>query len=83
MTVAITNDGKGKHQSWTAEAELSGNDGGDFTMTLTAYGATEAEARVNFDKVSQAAVMAICGAASEVHFGAPTVIGDTREGGAT
>lgn len=83
MTVAITNDGKGKHQSWTAEVELSGNDGGHFTMNLTAYGSSEAEARANFDKVSQAAVLAICEAASEVHYGAPSVIGDTREGGAT
>jgi len=67
MTVKITNDGKEKHQSWTAEAELSSPDGNGFTVNLIAYGSSEAEAKDHFDKIAQAAVMAICAAALELH----------------
>lgn len=67
MSIEYKNDGKGKHQSWSAAADLNDTIGGSISINLTAYGATKSEAWESFDKLAQSAVRKICEVASEGH----------------
>ena len=82
MSIAFKNDGKGKHQSWSAEVELTGSTlEGTFSITLTAYGASKDEAGSNFDRLAQSSVLAICEAASEAHADSIQAAIDADNGG--
>lgn len=68
MSVTFRDDGKGKHQSWSAEVDIIGSTGeGSFSINLVAYGAFKEEARLSIDKLAQAAILKICDEISESH----------------
>jgi hypothetical protein len=82
MPVEFKDDGKRKHQSWSAEAVQSKpTPDGSLAFSLTAYGSTKDEARENFDRIAQAAVLAICEVASEAHSDALQAAIDADNGG--
>ena len=57
MKIEIHNDGENAYQSWSAKCVLnSDHQNGGAMMTFTAYGGTEAEARINLIKTLVAAV---------------------------
>lgn len=82
MTFSIEDDGKGKYQSFTATISIPHgrppDADGYFGIEITAYGATEAEARDNVLATAMAASLAVANAALEVS--QTTINGEERGG---